>query len=273
MEFTEKKRKINTENNYHLEHLKLSREFAKRLLQEMGELVRSIVIFGSTAKSEETKDSDIDILVVLNNVSVFVTPELRNAYQIIVNKITSDLAEDKFHILTMNLSDLWDYSRTGDPTFINILRTGFPLFDRDLIEPMQYLLEIGKIRPTFESITKYSARSRTLLDDSKKHITEAILDLYYSVVDAVHAYLMSVKEQPPSPKEMPKLLKKHLPKQTKIHTLIEELYHVEKSIEHKKVKTFTGKDFDKYYSSAQQVVQTLHKEIEKELKQKDLFEL
>ena len=247
MDFPQKKRKAKRSSKYLNENLKIAREFSKKMLEEMNEYVRSIVLFGSNTKQTQKKNSDIDILIILDNVTHFVTPELREAYSIISQKLVSTISS-KIHLTTINLSDFWDMNRRGDPIIINILRSGLPLFDRDLVEPVQYLLEIGKIRPTKESIYTYFSRSETLLKETKNYVFEAYLDLYYACVDCVHALLMSKKCTPPSPRDMPELFKKTFKDNKKLLTytpLIEELFALSKKIENRESGLLTGKDFDK----------------------------
>ncbi len=232
--------------NYHIENLRAAREFSKILLKEMNELVRSIMLFGSNNYISANKNSDIDLMIVLDNVSVFVTDELREAYRIITKNIANNIS-DKFHIMTVNLSDLWDMARKGDPVLINILRYGTPLFDRDLLEPMQYLLEIGKIKPTREAVYNYSARAQTLFDETDFHLREAIQNLYYSVVDIVHASLIVKKIIPPSPKDMPSIFKETFKDDKKLmkqYEVIEELYLLVKELEYGKKKIIKGAEYD-----------------------------
>jgi len=273
MEFEQKNKRNLNEKNYHFENLKISRDFSKQLLLEMKDLVRSIVLFGSNSQNTAKKDSDIDIMIVLDNVSVFVTPELREAYTLITNNLSKKL-NNKLHIMTINLTDLWDMARKGDPVLINILRTGLPLFDRDLIEPLAYLLEIGKIKPSRETVYNYMQRSETLFNETNHHLEEAILDLYYSVVDMIHSTLIIQKIMPISPKEMPENFKKvfeNNPKLLKNSLIIEEIYEVAKKIEHKEID-LTGNLYDKLKKKSSKLITELKKFNLEEMKKKDIFE-
>jgi predicted nucleotidyltransferase/uncharacterized protein (UPF0332 family) len=271
MDFPQKTRPKTNENNYHIENLHKARDFSKNLILEMKELVKSIVLFGSNTNDTNNKNSDIDIMIILDNVSVFVTPELREAYRIITNKLSNEISS-KFHIMTVNLTDLWDMARKGDPLLINILRYGTALFDRDIIEPLQYLLEIGKIKPSKETAYNYIARSKTLHEETEKHVKEAILDLYYSIIDISHASLISVKITPTSPKEIPKTFKKTFKNNKKIlkHSeIIEEFYTIAKSIEHHNKIEISGKLFDNLNKKALKTIKELESFCKENLEKKE----
>lgn len=275
MEFEQKKRRNPNDEKYHIENLRIAREFSKELILEMKDLVKSIVLFGSNLNDTLNKDSDIDLMIVLDNVSVYVTPELREAYRIITSNLNTTVGKDKLHIMTVNFSDLWDMARKGDPVLINILRHGLPLFDRNIVEPMQYLLEVGKIKPTKESIYNYVARSTTLLDETKKHLEESLLDLYYCVIDITHATLMSQKITPPSPKEMPEIYSKTFKGKTigKYSKDIKEFYTMAKDIEYKRSKNINGEYYDKMKEKASNLVMELKTFIDEEMKKESSFDL
>ena len=206
MDFEQSPKPNSNEEKYHIENLKLVRDFSRELILEMKTLVKSIVLFGSNTHDTLNKNSDIDIMIVLDNVSVFVSDELREAYKIIINKL-SEKSNRKLHIMTVNFSDFWDMSRKADPVVVNILRSGLPIYDTNLVEPMQYLLKIGKIKPSRETVNNYMARSSILLEETQKHMHNSILDMYYAIVDIVHSTLMIEGVMPPSPKDMPTAFK------------------------------------------------------------------
>jgi len=275
MDFEQKKKVANNENNYHIENLKIVREFSKSLILEMKSLVKAIILFGSNANDTQNKNSDIDIMIVLDNVDVYVSEELRGAYHTIVNSLVNK-SGGKLHIMTTNFSDYWDLLRKGDPVVTNILRTGVAIYDTGIIEPMQYLLEIGKIRPTRESVNNYMARSETLLVETEKHIQNAILDLYYSSVDIIHAVLMLQKIMPPSPKDMPQIFKKEFKgnkKISKYSKVIDEIYKIAKKVEHGKFSKFSGAEYDILREKVEDMILNLKDYIKEELKTKDLMEL
>ena len=243
-----------------------AREFVKELVIEMKDLVKSCVLFGSNTHDTLKKDSDIDLMIVLDNVSVFVSPELRESYQIIVKKLSHEIS-DKLHIMTVNFSDVWDMARKGDPLFINILRYGVPLYDKGLIEPMQFLLETGKIRPTTESIINFKARSEKLMEDCNKHLENCYFDLYYALIDAVHAMLMSHEITPPSPKEMPQLVANHFTskKGKELSQTLLDIYLRVKECEHREGGQITPKEIEKTQKSVEKQLKFCYDEINKKV--------
>jgi predicted nucleotidyltransferase len=272
MDFEQKKRRIKgNEENYHIENLRVVREFSKKLIEEMKSLVKGIVLFGSNTKETLDKDSDIDLMIVLDNVSVFVTDELREAYRVIVNNLVN--SSKKLHVMTVNFSDLWDMARKSDPVLVNILRSGVPIYDTNLVEPLQYLLEIGRIKPSLETVNNYMARSQTLLEDTQKHLEDALMDLYYSVVDMVHATLMLEGEMPPSPKEMPEVFRRVFKKKKleKHYKSIAEVYRVSKNLERKNLKKVDGSFYDEFKAKCELLILDLEKHNKELIKEKDIF--
>jgi len=276
MEFEQLNKVIKNEDNFHYDDLKIIRQFTKSLIDEMKSLVKAVVVFGSNAKVETAKQgSDLDIMIVLDNVNTYVTPELREAYKVIVGKLINDYGHDKLHLMTVNFSDYFDMSRKGDPVLINVLRTGVVIFDTNIISPMQYLLEIGRIKPTRETVFNYQSRAEILLAETEKHIEEAILDLYYAAVDIVHSSLIVKGIIPPSPKEMPDIFKNSFKgtKLAKYSKTIDKLYKFSKDLEHKNISKFNGELYDNLRVETTELVNNLKEYNMNQIKKKDIFEL
>jgi len=208
------------------------------------------------------------------NVTVFVTDELREAYRIIISKLNETIGQNKLHIMTTNLTDLWDMVRKGDPVMINVLRFGTPIFDRDLIEPMKYLLEIGRIKPTRESINNYMVRSETLMEETHKHLQDSVLDLNFALIDMVHSTLMCLKITPPSPKEMPVIFAKTFKNKplAKYSKDIKELYDLAKKVEKNKI-VVSGTQVDKLTKKVEKILADLKKFVITKLDEADNFDL
>ncbi len=273
MEIKEIRNRNSNEDNYHYENLKIAREFAKGVIKEMASLVKSVVIFGSTSINENIKESDIDVLVILDNISVIVTNELKEAYHLLVESLIDNISE-KLHVTSMNLTDFWDLVRKGDPVIINILRTGFPLYDESLFEPVQFLLRIGRIKPTRETVINYKGRAEETLDGIYSYLQKAVIDMYFSVFDLAYACLICEKKMPVTPKDLPDKFEVVF-KGTFLYKYgksLREFYEIYKKVEHENF-IIDGKAYDRLLKKALQIRKDFVTYINEKLRSTDIFDL
>lgn len=250
---------------YEKHDVDLSYRFANEIYKEMGGLIRAVVIFGSSARKKATAKSDIDILVIIDDITVSLSPEVLEAYRVIVNK-TIVKVSTRLHITTLRFTSFWEYMRNGDPIGINILRDGVALIDSGFFEPLQALLKKGKIRPTSESIWTYYIRGPNTLHNSKWHLLQATLDLYWGVIDAAHAVLMKHGEIPPTPEHVADLLEDKLVKkkllEKKYVATMRNFYKLMKMITHREIKEIKGREYDEYFKAAEEFVNRMREFIE-----------
>lgn len=242
--------------------------FSKEVKKELGTLLKGIILFGSTARHIDTnkKSHDIDILLIIDDVTIQLTPELIQTYRIIVEKVIIRTSK-KLHITSLRLTNFWEYIRAGDPIAINMLRDGVAILDTGFFEPLQILLSQGRIRPSAESIQNYLMMAPQTLQNSRGHIIQAVLDLYWAVIDGAHAALMYVGEVPPSPAHVAdmmdeKLVKPGLLDKKHLHTM-RMFYNLGKSIMHGQVNDMSGDQYEAYYREAYDFVMAIKKFINK----------
>lgn len=266
VDFSIEKKRHRSEESYAEDDLDLAYAFAKRCHEECHDLVKAIVLFGSTARKKQGSH-DVDVLIVLDDVSIVFTPELLQTYRVIIGKIVRDISR-RLHITTLKLTAFWEYVRSGDPVAINILRDGFPLLDTGFFDPLQMLLHQGRIRPSPESIWTYITRSEQTLANSSWHVMQAAVDLYWSVVDAAHGALMAYGEVPPSPEHVADLLQDKLVKKKLIPSsapqTMRKFYTLSKEITHRKKQGMTGVEFDKLSKEAEGFVKLMKTFVEKQ---------
>ena len=250
---------------YERHDVDLAYRFANDLYKEMGGMIRGVIIFGSSARKTTTARSDLDILVIIDDLTISLSPEVLEAYRVIVNK-TIVKVSTRLHITTLRFTSFWEYMRNGDPIGINILRDGVALIDSGFFEPLQVLLKKGKIRPTSESIWTYYIRAPNTLHNSKWHLMQATLDLYWAVIDAAHAALMRHGEIPPTPEHVADLLEQKLVKKKllkhKYVTIMRHFYKIMKMITHREIKEIKGEEYDKYYKAAEDFVKRMREFVE-----------
>lgn len=260
-----KKRTNPNIEKYRREDLDTAYTFSAELHKELGTFVRAVVLFGSTARHAETASSDVDILVIMDDITMHLSQELVEAYRIIVEKLIAKVST-RLHVTSLRLTSFWDYIRNGDPIGVNILRDGVALIDTGFFEPLQILLKKGRIRPTNEAVWSYFVRAPNSLHNSKWHILQSVIDLYWAVIDAAHAALMKMGETPPSPSHVADILEKSLVKkgllEKKYVTTMREFYRLSKAISHRQISEIKGADYDKYHQRASKFVERMKKFID-----------
>jgi uncharacterized protein (UPF0332 family)/predicted nucleotidyltransferase len=266
MEFNVPKATNPNVKSYNKEELQIAYEFARRMHKEFGEFLKAIALFGSTAKHTGSAMGDIDILVVVDDVTVIPTPELVEAYRIIVEKMVSDVST-RLHVTSIKLTTFWEYIRAGDPIGMNILRDGVALLDTGFFDPLRALLLRGRIRPSEEAVWTYFARAPRTLHNAKWHILQSVIDMYWAVIDAAHAALMVLGETPPSPEHVTQLLQDKLVKPgllpAKDATIVNRFYILQKRIMHKELREIKGSQVDILFKEAQEFVDRIDKIINK----------
>ncbi len=262
MDFEIKKKGNTQTSHYSQEELDIAYAFAKDMWKECGTFLKGVVLFGSLARKESTATSDIDILIVVDDLTNELSKELMQTYKIIAEKLVLKVSK-RIHVTTLRFTTFYEYVHHGDPIGLNILRDGVALVDTGFFDPLQALLFRGKIRPTFESIWTYFNRAPTTLNNSRWHLFRACEDLYWAVTDASHALIMKLGVVPPNPEFLPELLKRHAVTQ-KIITQsdvqsVKFFFDLYKAITKRKLKDITGAQYEKYYAQAQKYVQKVEK--------------
>jgi predicted nucleotidyltransferase len=241
-------------------------QFARTMDKELGDFLKAAVLFGSCATSRGTPVSDIDVLLIIDDVGRIVTPDVTESYRSLVLH-AADRTSKRLHINTLKLSSFWEYAREGDPVVINMLREGVVLIDKGFFAPAQLLLEQGRIRPTKEAIWTYYARTSNTMRSARQHLLSACVDLYWAAIDASHAALMSVGEVPPSPEHVSDMLEHVLVRRKlldpRFPKLMRELYHLQKAILHRELKEVSGEQYDAYWNETLRLVDALRTVVER----------
>ncbi len=262
--------KVETQKKEHLkkypkEDVDLAFTFAKKVYKELGTFLKAIVLFGSAARRKQNS-KDVDILLVIDDLNIKLTKELVQTYRIIVEKIVADISP-KLHVITLKFSSFWEYVRAGDPIAVNILRDGVALVDTGFFDPLQALLYQGRVRPSPESMWAYYAKAPATLQNAKWHVVQAVLDLYWAVIDAAHAALMKMGEVPPSPEFVSELLEQRMVKANlldrKYVKTVDQFYHLSKAITSHEIKEISGEQWDKLQKEASEFVDVIQKFMKK----------
>ncbi|MFH0869340.1 MAG: nucleotidyltransferase domain-containing protein [archaeon] len=246
------------------EDYKTAYDLAAKIYKKFGPLVLSVVLFGSAAKGEEKKESDIDIAVIVDNVSQIWDEEVVSYYREELFKIMRDEPRrDKFHMNTVTLSTFWDNIRVGEPAILNMLRYGVALLDLGFFEPLKYLLLLGRIKPSVEAIYTVLNRTPWHMLRARVKVLSSIEDFYWAMVDSSHAALMTNGKTPPSPEHIADMLTETFVNQKRIAKVYvdwyNELYALSHEIKNHKIEHITGEQYDKWQKRTAQFVQIMEK--------------
>jgi hypothetical protein len=232
----------------------IASDFAMKVYQEFDQMIKSIVLFGSSAKRVSTPDSDIDVIIIIDDVSVNWDNELIGWYRDELGRIIRENPYSKaLHINTVKLSTWWDDMMRGDPVVLNILRYGDALVDfGGFFNPLRVLLKEGKIRSTPESIYTLLQRAPGHMTRAKQSMLAVVDGLYWTMVDAAHAALIAADVMPSSPEDIPKTLTETFVNKKKLHKKFvgyyEEIHEVAKGIVHGHLTSVKGKDLDGWFA-------------------------
>jgi len=118
----------------------IAMDFAIKTYKKFNKMIKSIILFGSTIKKDATIGSDIDIMIIIDDVTIRWEQELVMWYREELDKILkSNPYKKDLHISTIKLSTWWEDLMRGDPTVINIIRYGESMIDlAGFFEPLKY---------------------------------------------------------------------------------------------------------------------------------------
>ncbi len=238
-------------------------DFASKVCTKFDKLIKSVVLFGSTAKRLAAAGSDIDIIVIVDDCAIQWDEELVAWYREELGKvIQANPYRKALHINTVRLSTWWQDLLRGDPVVINVIRYGEPLIDSGgFFIPLKVLLQQGKIRSTAEAIYTALQRAPLHMLRSKASVLNAIEGLYWAMVDSAHAALIAAKQVPPSPEHIGEMLTEQFVKQKMLNPRLivwyNEMYAMAHKILHGDVREIKGNDIDLWHARTDEFVRTM----------------
>lgn len=99
------------------------KKFKERLKEVYKDNLKDVVLFGSAARDESTEQSDIDVLVVLADITNY-EEELNKIFDI--QREVEREYDDKI-ILSVILTTQDDYNTRLDPLYLNVKKEGITL--------------------------------------------------------------------------------------------------------------------------------------------------
>ena len=255
-------------------------------IKKFEKYIVSYVAAGSLFRGD-ANPNDIDVYVVVDDTDVkkMSRIELKDKLRAIIQSQGFEAAgltgiKAGFHVQTYILTDFWDSVKDANPVIFTFLRDGVPLFDRGVFMPWKLLLQMGRIKPSPESIDMNMEVGEKLVERVKqKLLSVAGEDIYYACLNPAQAALMMYGIPPPTPRETVKLLEEIFVKKEKLLEkkyvdILAQTIAYYKDIEHGKIKNVTGKQIDDLLTNVDAYLKRIRKlfnQIEKETEKKEIL--
>lgn len=250
------------------EDIDLVYKFASKLTSKeyLGGMVQAVVLFGSVMRKQATKDSDLDVLVILDDISNELTSEMASAYSLTVGSLLAKLnAHDKIHLTTLGMVRFWDGVLNGEPVITSIIRSGKAIVDTGFFTPLKAMLAKGMIKPTREAVVSHLRMAGSLIKNQRLYYRRAVADFYWAVMDAAHAAIMHAGRETTHPRKVSSLFREvasNIGLKPGLASTIDEFLRLSKQINKGKKLRFTGRQVDDYKKKADAFVKSVKKVIE-----------
>ena len=266
------------------------------VLQKFDKYVVSYVIGGSLVRGNVTKTSDVDAFIIINDTDVKRMPRLElkerlrgMIYQYIGEATAlAGVGKEILNVQVWLLTEFWESVKDAHPVMFTFIRDGVPLYDKGTFLPWKTLLRMGRLKPTPEAIEMFMSTAEKTGSLVDRRLLDAMIDLYYKVLNPSQALIMLSGSPPPTHKETPKLMEdifvdkeKMLKKQDV--AILAKLVKLFRDYEHNPKLTIKGSEIDKLIKDSDIYIkrlEQLRKQIEKrshertvEQINKDVFDL
>ena len=226
------------------------------ILRKFEKYVTTYVVAGSLVRGTASKDSDVDVFVVIDDTDVKRMPRmelLEKLRGIIYDYIREATAlagvKNILNVQVYLLTDFWQSVKDAHPVMFTFIRDGIPLYDRGTFIPWKLLLYTGRIKPSPEAIDLYMKEGDRTEEMVKRRLLDSMIDSYYGIVTPTQAMFMLAGEPTPVPKVLPeetrKIFKdKYGMMEEKYLKTLEKAVKMFKEYEYGKLKEVPGKEID-----------------------------
>lgn len=272
LEDVELAKKEDQESKPHKEIFAKVVKFTNEARKQYGDIIKSVLIFGSAAKGTMVKGSDADVWVILDDTATKSSEDLGkvNSQLYLIAHELKDL-----HVQTTVLTEFWNWIKMGSPELVNFLRYGLTVYDTGFIKPVQRMLQMGLIPPSEETIGLKAKTAEVRYRKIKIDIKSMIFELRYTMLDIVQAVVMYFYKKQPDYKAAPEFLEK-LVKEKKLEKVyvekFKELDKLWKDIDHKEIKEVTTEHLEKALILAKEMIDRFKKLLPEEIRGEELPE-
>jgi predicted nucleotidyltransferase/uncharacterized protein (UPF0332 family) len=269
--------------------IKVAELHKEMVVKKFEKYIVSYVLAGSLVQGRATKDSDIDVFIVVDDTDVkkMTRAELKDKLRAIIIGMGIEAGsmtnvKNKLNIQVYILTDFWENIKEANPIIFTFLRDGIPFYDRGIFMPWKQLLRMGRIKPSPEAIDQFMESGDRLLERVHLKLNEiGMEDMFWATLTPSQAALMLYGIPPPTPRETPELMKevfvdKEKMLEEKYINILKKNIEVRKELEHGKIKTVSGADVDKMLADSEDYlkrIKRLFTQIEKVKEEQSVVEM
>ncbi len=252
------------QNSTQKEAIEKAVQFTNIVRKQYGELIKSVLIFGSVVKGTMVKGSDVDVWVIVDDTVTKATEDLNK----VIDHLYLVATEFKeMHIQAHTLTEFWQSIRMGSPEFSNFLRYGLAIYDTGFIKPIQRMLQMGLIPPSDETISLKARAASARYKKIKLDIKSMVFELRYTALDIVQAVVMHYYKETPDYKKAPEFLEKLVKDRKLEKTYVEKFVALDKlwkDIDHNEIKDVTTDHLNDALGLAKDLIDRMQKLLPKD---------
>jgi predicted nucleotidyltransferase len=239
--------------------------FTNQIRKTYGDLIKSVLIFGSAARGDMKKTSDADVWVILDDTATKSSEDLERI-QAQLQLISAEMKG--IHVQTTGLTEFWGWMKRGSPELFNYLRVGLVIYDTGFVKPVQRMLKAGLLPPSEEAVGIKARSAEAHLKKVKLAMKGMIFDLRYAATDACQSVVMHYYKTTPDQKHIPEELEK-LVKEKKLESeyirKFQELDKLWKDIDHGRIKEVEPEHLNRAMELATDIIERMKKLLPKDL--------
>ncbi len=265
--------------------MKIARRFAEKLLKKHRKFIISVILVGSSAREEFGIESDVDLLVLIDDTHPEFRAEIQKKIEEDMAKISMSIPEARKEVTNpitgekvtttiidasqiFLLTELWDYAREGHPIINIYLRDGIPIYDTGVFRALKGLQEKGKIRVTREATEKQLEHAFERLNRAKvTNLFVVASDCYVAMTTSALAVLAFMGRKPVPPSKLSAEVKASLVDtgmlDEKYVRWLEEIFKLRKKAERREISYLDGKTVDMWLKRAEEFLNEMLRLLER----------
>ena len=270
----QKTRKKRTKEEMTKERFDIAKRFSDEVVKRFGPLVKVVITWGSVTRKSFTKKSDIDCLVIVDDVSFNTANVNREAVDEDLYKIAKGIDKRISVQPIWLLSEFWNMISNQSPLVYSVLREGWALYDTGFFIPLRKLYEQGAFPTTTKSAhLKMENAPKRIKRVERIKVMAIFEDLFYAMIEPAQTVISYKGKEPPGIRASPTAIRDYFVKngmlEEKYAKDLEDVVKFHKAVEHGEINGISGQELDEWIEKSKKFVarmDKLLKRLEKEKK-------